>query len=132
MKRAFVCLSFAIGLFSGAANAQVAGDRVVAFWAEDGFWYPAKVQSVNRQVRVVYDDGSVASVHKSEVRRLDWRVGTALECDWQNKGQFFAGTITTIRGESISLRYNDGDTERLTVSSCRERVAAERRRADRR
>ena len=124
MKRVFVCLSLAIGLFSGAANAQVAGERVVALWAEDGFWYPARIQSVDRQVHVIFDDRSVAAVRKNEVRSLDWRAGTQLECNWQNKGQFFAGTITTIRGESIFLTYNDGDTERLTVRHCRARYRA--------
>lgn len=119
MKRVLVCLTLALGLFSGTLSAQESGDRVLARWAEDGYWYPATVRSVDRQVQLIFDDRTVATVRRNEVRPIDWRVGTKLQCDWQNRGEFFPGAIVSIRGEAISVRYDDGDSERLTVSRCR-------------
>ena len=134
MKRVLVCISLAMSLFTGAVNAQDAGDRVLARWAEDGYWYPATIRSVDRQIHVAFDDRTSAVVRRNEVRRIDWRVATKLECNWQNKGEFFPGVISTIRGEAILVRYDDGDSERLTVSRCRAsyRPAVDQGRNDRR
>ncbi len=127
MKRILVCFSLVLGLISGVLHAQDSGDRVLALWADDGYWYPATVRSVDRRVNLVFDDRTEATVRKSEARRIDWDVGTKLECNWQNKGQFFSGAIVRMRGESISVRYDDGDSERLTISRCRANYSNQRR-----
>lgn len=66
------------------------GDRVLARWEPDGLFYPEKVQLVDRLgLYVAYDDGDLAVVQKANVRRVDWRMGTSLECNWHNKRKLF-------------------------------------------
>ncbi len=66
------------------------GDRVLARWEPDGLFYPEKVQLVDRLgLYVADDDGDLAVVQKANVRRVDWRMGTSLECNWHNKRKLF-------------------------------------------
>lgn len=124
MKQTLICLSLTLGLlvgpFSGTAHAQAVGDRVTALWEEDGLWYPAEIEFIDREgIHVSFDDGDQAIVARNEVRRLNWRVGTALECDWKNEGEYYPGRINSMRGENIDFVYDDGGREQLTVSRCR-------------
>ncbi len=128
MKQTFICRSpilglifgLSLGLFSNAALAQAVGDRVTALWEADGLWYPAEIEFIDRQgIHVSFDDGDEAIVARNEVRRLNWRVGTRLECNWKNEGDYYPGRINTMRGESIDFVYDDGGREQLTVSRCR-------------
>ena len=120
MKQIFVCLGLALGLFSSAAEAFRAGDRVLARWAEDGLWYPAKVQYVDRLgLHVTYDDGDVATLRESDLLILNWRVSTIIECDRDNQGEFETATISQKRGDSIEVRYTDNQAERMLVGRCR-------------
>lgn len=116
-------LSFlALGLVLCATNAsaQVAGDRVLAYWEPDGLWYPGEIDYVDRQgFHIVFDDEDEAVVSRQEVRWLNWRVGSRIECNWQNGGEYFPGRIHSMRGERIDFAYDDGAREQLTVSSCR-------------
>jgi hypothetical protein len=122
MNKILVSLSVALGLFSAAAIAATAGERVLARWPADGLWYPAKVQANARDgVHVSFDDGDVAVVKAADVRKIDWRVGSRLECNWHNQGKYFPGKIATMRAEVIELRYDDGDVEQMTISRCRSR-----------
>lgn len=120
MKQIFVCLGLALGLFSSAAEAFRAGDRVLARWAEDGLWYPAKVQYADRLgLHVTYDDGDVATLRPTDLMILNWRVGTTIECDRSNEGEYETARISQKRGDSMEVRYSDGAAERLAVGRCR-------------
>jgi hypothetical protein len=124
MKQTRICRSLifglTLGLFSGAAFAQAVGDRVTALWEADGLWYPGEIEFIDRQgIHVSFDDGDEAIVARNEVRRLNWRVGTRLECNWKNEGDYYPGRINAMRGESIDFVYDDGGREQLTVSRCR-------------
>ena len=120
MKQTLICLGLVVGLFSGAAHAQAVGDRVTALWEADGLWYPAEIEFIDRQgIHVSFDDGDEAIVARNEVRRLNWRVGTRLECNWKNEGDYYPGRINAMRGESIDFVYDDGGREQLTVGRCR-------------
>jgi hypothetical protein len=108
------------------AAAQASGDRVLARWAADGMWYPARVTSVEGGgVHVAYDDGDVAVVGASDVRRVDWRVGSRLQCNWKNQGAYYSGTVGAKNGETITFRYDDGYTETMTISRCRSSPSVE-------
>lgn len=118
----FIVVGLAIGLFTSANAAQVAGDRVLARWAADGLWYPATIQSKEREgFRVSFDDGDVGVVNATAVKKIDWHIGTRLECNWHNQGKYFPGKIATMRAETIELHYDDGDAEQMTISRCRAR-----------
>ncbi len=120
MKQTLIGLSFVLGLFSATAQAQAVGDRVTARWEADGFWYPAEIETIDRKgIHVSFDDGDEAIVTRNQVRRLNWRVGTRLECDWKKEGDYYPGRINAMRGESIDFAYDDGGREQLTVSRCR-------------
>ena len=120
MKQTLIFLSLALGLFSSAAQAQAVGDRVTALWEPDGLWYPGEIEFIDRQgIHVSFDDGDEAIVARNEVRRLNWRVGMRLECNWKNQGDYYPGRVNSMRGESIDFAYDDGAREQLTVSRCR-------------
>ena len=120
MKQTLVCLSLALGLFSGAAHAQAVGDRVTALWEPDGLWYAGEIEFIDRQgIHISFDDGDEAIVARNEVRRLKWRVGMRLECNWKDEGDYYPGRVNSMRGESIDFIYDDGAREQLTVSDCR-------------
>jgi len=93
--------------------------RVLGKWS-DGYWYPARVQSVKGEnVNLNYDDGDVGTVTPDRVRPIDWRVGTKLECNWKNQGCYYPGVIAQMTGERITVNYDDGDKEQITISRCR-------------
>ncbi len=108
-------------LVAAAAFAWKAGDRVLGQWS-DGYWYPAKIASQAGAIfKVTYDDGDVADLAPDKIRRVDWKVGTVVECNWKNGGAYYPGKITVMKGEVIHISYNDGDQEDATISRCRAR-----------
>ena len=108
-----------LALAAGGAMAQAAGDRVLGQWG-DGLWYPARVQQVeDKNYHVAFDDGDVAVLRRSQLRDLDWKAGTRLQCNWQNRGRYYPGTIEDMKGETLVFRYDDGYKETITVSRCR-------------
>ena len=119
MRHASFGWGLSLALLAGSVAAQAPGDRVLARWAADGHWYPARVTAVEGGVQVAYDDGDVAVVAASDVRLIDWKVGSRLQCNWQNKGVYYAGTVSSKKGEVIGFLYDDGYSETMTISRCR-------------
>ncbi len=120
MRNAKFGWGLSLALLAGSVAAQAPGDRVLARWAADGHWYPARVTAVEGGVQVAYDDGDVAVVAASDVRLIDWKVGSRLQCNWQNKGQYYGGVVGEMKGETITFQYDDGDRETMTISRCRQ------------
>jgi hypothetical protein len=109
-----------LALLAGSAWAQAKGDRVLAQWAADGMWYPARITSVDgRALGVAYDDGDIATVGALQVREIDWRAGTRLQCNWHNQGRYYGAVIEEMHGERIDVLYDDGDVETMTIGRCR-------------
>ena len=107
-------------LLAGTASAREAGDRVLARWAADGMWYPARVADVSgTEVTVTYDDGQVAIMDAADVRAVDWGAGSRLQCNWKNQGAYFWGKVADVDGEQLTFVYDDGYRESLTISRCR-------------
>ena len=120
MRNWLTGIVLALALAAGHVHAQQAGDRILAQWEADGMWYPARITAVEgRSIQVAFDDGDIATVGALQVRPVDWRVGTRVQCNWQNRGQYYPGTITLIEGERIDVRYDDGDRETMTIGRCR-------------
>jgi hypothetical protein len=108
-------------LFAAAAFAWKAGDRILGQWS-DGYWYPGKIASqADAAFKVMFDDGDIADLTAAQIRKLDWKVGMPVECNWKNGGTYYPGTITVMKGDMIHISYNDGDQEDATVSRCRSR-----------
>lgn len=110
-----------------ATRGPDAGARVLALWPADGMWYPARVASRRGDVvHVLYDDGDVGAVTAAQIAPLHWETGSALQCNWRNRGGYFPGVVESLDGERITFRYDDGDRETMTVSRCRSLPPLER------
>lgn len=97
------------------------GDRCLGQWS-DGYWYPATVVNTGEGVyNVAFDDGDSAALSDSQIRSIDWNVGSAIECNWKGGGSYYPGTITKKSGDSIHMSYEDGDEEDTTIGKCRSR-----------
>ena len=40
---------------------------------------------------------------------MSFRVGDRVECNWQNRGINFRGTIASINGNTYDIKFDDGD-----------------------
>ena len=122
MKRLFRTGAVALALaIPAAASAQDAGDWVLARWQGGNDWYPGVVQShIGNQVTILYDDGTRETLPANLVRRYDWRVGTRVVCRFGD-GNWYAAAITGMAadGATISVRYDDGDSEVTQTGRCR-------------
>lgn len=119
MRRLRPCF-LALALLAGAAGARDVGDRVLAVWAADGMWYPARITAITgREVTVAFDDGDVAIMDAADVRAVDWGAGSRLQCNWKNQGPYYWGKVLSLDGEAITFAYDDGYKETMTISRCR-------------
>jgi hypothetical protein len=108
-------------LVTAFAFAWSVGDRILGQWS-DGLWYPAKIAGVQGdKFAITFDDGDVGVLADGQIKRIDWRVGTKVQCNFRSAGTYYPGTITQMRGEVIHINYDDGDQEDATIGRCRAR-----------
>ncbi len=121
MKKILMTLvALGILLSASVALAFDKGDRVIALW-EDGYWYPATVESVKDDVlTLAFDDGDRATVDAERVNALDWRAGTKLECRFPGNNKNYPGVITKRKGEQVRIVYDDGDKAEVHIGKCRQ------------
>ncbi|XFA72494.1 hypothetical protein RYO59_000719 [Thermosynechococcaceae cyanobacterium Okahandja] len=118
---AALAAGLSLGMTSSSALAQRPGDRVLGQWS-DGFWYPARIQSVDgSRIRLVYDDGDLGTVGPNQIRAINWGVGSKVQCNWKNRGTYYPGTIAQRQEDSIFVNYDDGDREQTVIGRCRSR-----------
>ncbi len=97
------------------------GDRVLGEW-NDGLWYPARITEVSgTKFKVNFDDGDVATLSAAKLRKINWIVGSPVQCNWKNQGKYYPGKISSQKGERVHIKYDDGDQENITISRCRSR-----------
>jgi hypothetical protein len=122
MKRLFQTGAIALTLASpAAAPAQNAGDWVLAQWQGGSDWYPGVIMARSgNSVTIRYDDGTSEIRPINQVRRYDWEVGTGVTCRFTD-GRWYHATITGMArdGLTISIRYDDGDTQVTNTGRCR-------------
>jgi len=107
---------FAGGSAAGGASA---GDRVLGQW-HDGLWYPATISSASGNgLHLAFDDGDRRTANPSQVRPIDWNVGTRVQCNWKGRGKYYPGVIGRKDGDQVFINYNDGDKELTTIGRCR-------------
>lgn len=96
------------------------GERVLARWPFEPFWYPACVrQRDDDRVWVHYDDGHKACLPEEQVEPLELNVGDHVFARWKRGAFYYGGEITRKIGESIHIQYDDGDWEETTLSVVR-------------
>lgn len=109
-----------LALFSGTANAQTAGDWVLGNYKGAGYWFPGVIDTIGGgKVTIRYDDGEKETVSMDNVRPYDWKIGSKVECNYKRQGNWYAGTISSLSGEKISISYDDGDKETTKTGLCR-------------
>ena len=109
-------------LASTGASAQKSGDWVLARWKGDQYWFPGVVESrAGDHVTIAYDDGTRETLPTHLLRAYDWKVGSRVSCQWQGGTEWYAGKITAMShdGVTIHVAYDDGDREQTRTGSCR-------------
>lgn len=102
-----------------ALFAWKAGDRILGKWG-DGLWYPAQITGVaGDKFKVAFFDGDVGELSAAQIKAIDWKIGTTVECNWKNQGKYYSGKITQMKGDMVHINYDDGDQEDATISRCR-------------
>lgn len=120
-KFASILITSSMLVFSGgAANAQTVGDWVLGNYKGAGYWFPGVIDKVSGdKITIRYDDGDKETVAIGDVRPYDWMIGTKVECNYKNSGEWYAGTIASLAGEKIGIAYDDGDKETTKTGRCR-------------
>ena len=93
------------------------GDRILARWRGDRFWFPGVVQGVNgADVAVQYDDGMSDIRPTDQVRPFDWAPGSAVSAVWDGDGQWYGGRILAMdsAGRNLRLLFEDDGAEQDT------------------
>jgi hypothetical protein len=96
------------------------GDRILANWTHDAYWYPATIQSMDgERIYVNFDDGDKEWTTGEFLMDIDIEVGGRVYCRWKGDPYYFPGRIARKEGEKIYVQYDDGDTEWTTISFVR-------------
>lgn len=123
MKRIVIATVFVAALFASAASvAQQRGDWVLARWQNGPYWFPGVIENrVGNDLTIAYDDGTRETVASSQVRPYDWTLGTRVQCRWKGGSEWYAGKITAISADGITIdvAYDDGDREQTRTGACR-------------
>jgi hypothetical protein len=95
---------------SGAFSKQI-GDRVLALWKSDGYWYPGTVTKISEnRFYINYDDGYQKWLTEEEIRPLEHRVGDPVECKWKGLSLYYPAHVIEIKGDNnITVQYEDYD-----------------------
>jgi hypothetical protein len=91
---------------SGAFTQQI-GNRVLALWKSDGYWYPGTVIKINEnRFYIKYDDGHQQWLTDEEIMPLEHRVGDAVECQWKGLPLYYpAHIIESKDSNNITVQY---------------------------
>lgn len=91
------------------------GDRVLANWEPEPFFYPATVRGVEDGfIAVDYDDGDRAELLSVQVMPLDLREGDPVFARKDDR-MYYPGQISRMKGEKILVAFEDGGEEWTTV-----------------
>ncbi len=113
----FSCVLLALS--APQALAWGPGDRVLGLW-KDAYWYPATVSAKSGNTyTLTFDDGDKLTAKANQIKKINWKSGSVLQCRWNNGEIYYRGKITAMEGESIDFLFDDGDRVTATISICR-------------
>lgn len=108
-------------------SAQAVGEWALGNFDMSGYWFVGVVESIDADgVTLAYHDGDRETLPPKEVKPYNWKVGTSVDCNFENAGEWYAAKITAAKPGStaISVIYeDDSDTEDTTTALCRSRLA---------
>ncbi len=95
-------------------------ETLLVNWSQDNYWYPAKIiKKEGERYYVNFNDGDSEWVNSSQMTKEDILVGDRVSGNWKGKDGYYLGTVTKREGNSIHIKYDDGDEETTTISSVR-------------
>jgi hypothetical protein len=96
---------------SGAFIQQI-GNRVLALWRADNFWYPGTVTEISgRRFWITYDDSHKQWLTAEDIISLEYRVGDPVECRWKGLVPYYPAHIVDIKGDNdITVQYDYDDS----------------------
>ena len=94
------------------------GQTVFAPW-RDGYYYPATIDEVlGTDIKVSYLDGYKGQVAREDVVELQEAFQTMqFQGNWKHGGLFYKGTLSS--DLPMTMYYNDGDVEQITLEQLR-------------
>jgi hypothetical protein len=96
------------------------GDKVLARFRNGGYWFVGRVvRRDGTRVEIAYLDGTNETLPEDSVRPFDWTTGTKVSCEWKRQRKYYGGTITSLDGDNVHVRYDDGDQEDTSIAFCR-------------
>ncbi len=112
-----------------AAAAPVRADdddtRQFARWEADGFSYVCTIEKVqDGKCYVRYADGTEEWAPRWRVGPYNLKEGDDVQANWENKGLYYPGRVTSRHGDRIHIVYDDGDEEDTTIARIRLKLAA--------
>lgn len=96
------------------------GDRVLAHWSHDSFWYPATVKKIEgERIYLRFDDGDKEWTHSEQLMKLEIKSGDRVYGRYKKGPAYYPGYIRNVQGEEIQVQYDDGDEEWTTLAMLR-------------
>jgi uncharacterized protein (DUF427 family) len=96
------------------------GNRVLANWTHDSYWYPATVQNIEgERIYIRFDDGDKEWTTFDHLMKIDIEVGDRVQCRWKGGAYYYIGHVAQQQDEKIYVHYDDGDKEWTTISFIR-------------
>ncbi len=96
------------------------GDRVLARWGPEKFWYVGTVKEAKGDKYVIgFDDGDKQETPADEITAEDIKVGDKVFGNFKRAGKYYPGKVTTRTGDQIHIKYDDGDEEDTTIGMVR-------------
>ena len=103
----------------------VINGRILAYW-NDGYWYPARITSIqDSEFSVQYDGGGTASMGPYHISKIDWGRNTQIHCKWQNGETWYPASIVSMTWPNLVVQYGDGQKEATITGRCRSQSGAQ-------
>jgi hypothetical protein len=98
-----------------------AGDRTLALWDADGYWYPATIVSINKdgEIQIKFDDGDEDVTDAEYLDDLTVAVGDYVENKSAEDGTFREAEVLDVQADRIEVGYEDDTTEWTTIGNLR-------------
>jgi hypothetical protein len=98
-----------------------AGNRALAFWDADGYWYPATIVSINKDgdIEIKYDDGDEEVTDAEFLEDLVVEVGDYVECLSADDNSYYEAEVLEVQGDRVKVGYEDDTSEWTTITNLR-------------
>ena len=116
-----VCSALLWSAASATAEIQWSvGDRCLADWPLDEYWYPGTIiETAGSSYHVQFDDEDREWLAAPFLVRENLDPGDTVEARWMVGADYYAGRISERIGNVVHIQYDDGDEEWTTIAVVR-------------